>query len=84
MDGNHGDMARERFTDAEYAEMAKDYAENPVTADEVLAVEVNPAFLRTGRTVAEYGQMSRDVEFGKYTVSGPLEPGTESATEPPA
>jgi hypothetical protein len=40
---------RKRLTDTDYAEMAKDYAANPPTADEVLAVEVNPAFLRMGR-----------------------------------
>lgn len=42
-------MARKRFTDAELAEMAADYEAHPPTADEVLSIEVNPAFLRTGR-----------------------------------
>jgi anti-sigma factor RsiW len=42
-------MTAKRFTDAEYAEMAADYAANPPTADEVLAAEINPAFLRKGR-----------------------------------
>jgi len=40
---------RKRFTDAEYAEMAADYAAEPPTADEIVSVEVNPAFLRKGR-----------------------------------
>ncbi|NTY58728.1 hypothetical protein [Mycolicibacterium sphagni] len=34
-----------RPTDADYAEMAKDYAENPPTVEEVLSVEVDPAFV---------------------------------------
>ncbi|TSD96574.1 hypothetical protein FOS14_16070 [Skermania sp. ID1734] len=39
-----------RLTDDEYAEMAADYAANPLTADEVLGpVEIDPAVLRTGR-----------------------------------
>lgn len=42
-------MTKHRFTDDEYAEMAADYAANPPTADEVLSVEINPAFLRKGR-----------------------------------
>ena len=43
-------VANERFTDAEYAAMAADYEANPPTADEVLSIEVNPAFLRSGRS----------------------------------
>ncbi len=42
-------MSKRRRTDAEYAEMAKDYEDHPPTTDEVLAVEVNPAYLRMGR-----------------------------------
>ncbi len=42
-------MATNKKTSADYAEMAADYAENPPTADEVLAVEVSPAVLRKGR-----------------------------------
>ncbi len=38
------------LTDAEYAELAEDYASNPFTSDEVLdIVAVNPAHLRMGR-----------------------------------
>lgn len=40
---------RKRLSDAEYAEMAKDYAVNPPAANEIVAVEVNPALLRMGR-----------------------------------
>jgi hypothetical protein len=40
--------SREPFTEAEYAEMAADYAANPPTADEIVSVEVNPAHLRKG------------------------------------
>lgn len=40
---------RAPFTDDEYAEMADDYAANPITPDEILKVEVNPAYLRMGR-----------------------------------
>lgn len=40
-------MDERRLTDAEYAELAADYAANPVTADEVVgAVSINPAHLR--------------------------------------
>lgn len=50
-------MAHRRLTDAEYAEMAEDYATNPLTADEVVGpLEVNldhpdvaAAVLRAGR-----------------------------------
>lgn len=38
-----------RLTDVEYAELAADYDANPITADEILSAEVNPAFLPTGR-----------------------------------
>ncbi len=39
-----------RLTDADYAELAADYAANPITADEVIGVvSVNPAHLRMGR-----------------------------------
>jgi hypothetical protein len=40
---------KRRFTDEDYAEMAADYEAHPPTADEVLSVDVNPAFLRKGR-----------------------------------
>jgi anti-sigma factor RsiW len=40
---------RERFTDAEYAEMSADYAAKTPTADEVVSGHVNAAFLRKGR-----------------------------------
>jgi hypothetical protein len=40
---------RKRFTDAEYAEMAADYAATPPTADEIVSMEVHPVFLRKGR-----------------------------------
>lgn len=38
-----------KTTDAEYAEMAADYEAHLPTAAEVTSVEVNPAYLRTGR-----------------------------------
>ncbi|HQE16821.1 MAG TPA: hypothetical protein PLD01_17355 [Mycobacterium sp.] len=37
-----------RPTDGEYVDLAADYDANPITADEVLAAEVNAAFLPTG------------------------------------
>lgn len=40
---------RKRFTDAEYSEMAADYAAKPPTADEIISAEIDPAFLRKGR-----------------------------------
>lgn len=41
---------RTRLTDADYADLADDYATNPITADEVIGVvSVNPAHLRMGR-----------------------------------
>lgn len=40
---------RKRLTDAEYAEMAADYAAEPPTVDEVVSGGVDPAFLRKGR-----------------------------------
>jgi hypothetical protein len=40
---------RKRFTDAEYAEMAADYAAEPPTSDDIVSVEINPAYLRKGR-----------------------------------
>ena len=42
-------MTSKRFTDADYAEMAEDYAAHPPTVEEILSLEVNPAFLRMGR-----------------------------------
>ncbi|MCV7192413.1 CopG family ribbon-helix-helix protein [Mycolicibacterium brumae] len=48
-------MTRHRLTDAEYAEMAADYAANPLRSDEMVGpVVINPdhpdvAVLRTGR-----------------------------------
>lgn len=42
-------MGKSRITDDEYAEMAADYEINPPTAAEVTAVELNPAYLPTGR-----------------------------------
>ncbi|MGH3644392.1 MAG: hypothetical protein ACRDUX_35865 [Mycobacterium sp.] len=42
-------MATPRITDDEYAEMAADYETNPPTAAEVTSVELNPAYLPTGR-----------------------------------
>jgi hypothetical protein len=42
-------MTRKRFTDADYAEMAEDYAAHPPTVEEILSLDVNPAFLRMGR-----------------------------------
>ncbi len=38
-----------RLTDAEYAELAADYEANPITPDEGISIEVNPAYLPTGR-----------------------------------
>ena len=40
---------RPRLTDEDYAEMAADYAANPITADEIISIEINPAYLRAGR-----------------------------------
>lgn len=45
-----------RLTDVEYAELAADYEANPITADEVLAAEVNPAFLPAGRPTKAAGK----------------------------
>lgn len=45
-----------RLTDVEHAELAADYEANPITADEVLAAEVNPAFLPTGRPTKAAGK----------------------------
>lgn len=59
----------ERLTDDEYAELAADYEANPPTPDEIIAIESNPAFQRSA-------EMSRAVEAGEYTVSGPIERGT--------
>lgn len=42
-------MEKSRITDDEYAEMAADYETNPPTAAEVTSVELNPAYLPTGR-----------------------------------
>jgi predicted transcriptional regulator len=42
-------MGKSRITDDEYAEMAADYETNPPTAAEVTSVELNPAYLPTGR-----------------------------------
>jgi hypothetical protein len=42
-------MGKSRITDSEYAEMAADYETNPPTAAEVTSVELNPAYLPTGR-----------------------------------
>ncbi|MFL0239282.1 hypothetical protein [Mycobacterium sp. SMC-17] len=40
-------MTKRRLTDADYAELAADYAANPITADEVIdVVAVNPDHLR--------------------------------------
>lgn len=47
---------RRPFTDAEYAELAADYAANPITAEEILAVEINPAYLPTGRPAKTGGK----------------------------
>lgn len=42
-----GLMTKRRLTDADYAELAADYAANPITADEVIdVVAVNPDHLR--------------------------------------
>lgn len=46
-------MATKKLTDADYAEMAADYEAHPPTADEVVAIEVNPGLLRMGRPAAE-------------------------------
>jgi len=40
---------RTRLTDTDYAELAADYATNPLNAADITTAEVNPAFLRTGR-----------------------------------
>ncbi len=45
-----------RPTDAEYAELAAEYEADPITADEVLAADVNPAFLPTGRPAKAAGK----------------------------
>ena len=45
-----------RLTDAEYAEMAAGYEANPITADEILSAEINPAFLPTGRPTKAAGK----------------------------
>jgi Ribbon-helix-helix protein, copG family len=42
-------MTSKRLTDANYADMAEDYAARPPTVEEILSLEVNPAFLRMGR-----------------------------------
>lgn len=43
-------MAKHRFTDADYTEMAADYEINPPRADEILGpIEVSPTYLRKGR-----------------------------------
>jgi hypothetical protein len=42
-------MGKSRITDDEYAEMTADYETNPPTAVEVTSVELNPAYLPTGR-----------------------------------
>ncbi|HEX9834816.1 MAG TPA: hypothetical protein VGA66_17330 [Mycobacterium sp.] len=42
-------MGKSRIRDDEYAEMAADYETNPPTAAEVTSVELNPAYLPTGR-----------------------------------
>lgn len=42
-------MGKPRITDDEYAEMAADYELDPPTASEVTSVELNPAYLPTGR-----------------------------------
>lgn len=39
-----------RLSDEEYAEMAADYEAHPPTAEEIAGpIEINPAYLRTGR-----------------------------------
>ena len=45
-----------RLTDVEYAELATDYEANPITTDEILSAEVNPAFLPTGRPTKAAGK----------------------------
>ena len=45
-----------RLTDVEYADMAADYEANPITEDEILAAELNPAFLPTGRPTKAAGK----------------------------
>src|SRR5690625_4595889 len=42
-------MGKSRITDDEYAQMAADYEINPPTAAEVTSIELNPAYLPTGR-----------------------------------
>lgn len=42
-------MGKSGITDDEYAEMAADYEINPPTAAEVTSIELNPAYLPTGR-----------------------------------
>jgi len=40
-------MDKRRLTDADYAELAADYAANPVRPDEVIgSVRINPSHLR--------------------------------------
>ncbi|MFE3545508.1 ribbon-helix-helix protein, CopG family [Nocardia sp. NPDC059177] len=38
-----------KLTDADYEAMAADYEANPITADEIIDIAVNPALLRMGR-----------------------------------
>ncbi len=52
-------MGKSRISDDEYAEMAADYETNPPTAAEVTSVELNPAYLPTGRPNKALGQQAR-------------------------
>jgi len=38
-----------KLTDADYAELAADYAANPITADEIKSIEIGPGYLAMGR-----------------------------------
>ena len=62
-----------RMTDVEYAELAADYEANPITTDEILSAEVNPAFLPTGRptkAAGKGGKTQGDFTERKNSVGG--------------
>jgi Arc/MetJ-type ribon-helix-helix transcriptional regulator len=49
-------MSDRRLTSAEYEEMADNYAADPITADEIESVEIDPAYLRNGRPTKGAGK----------------------------
>lgn len=49
----------ERLTDADYDAMAVDYAANPPRPEELLDIEVNPAYLTVGRPTSRSGRTGK-------------------------